>query len=428
MRLTEDDSTAQAMPRRIYIDCTETDRVGANTGIQRTVRSIVAAAVVEPDGLAVPVRFDGRAFVALDATSADALIRPVARGRALHERVRRAAVAAAPLARAEWVARGRDLASRSYWALRRLRAGGGAAVRYRCGDGLILLDATWTPDLRRELARARTDGARVCTVIYDLIKLRRPDLVSPGAARIYSRWLARVLPLSDVVATISRAVLDDVVAHLRESGRETLVPRVHSFPLGSDFHGGAGEVGAGIASAFTGDGSRTFLAVGSLEPRKDQATILEAFEKLWRDGVDARLVLVGRPGWGSDDLVRRLAAHEARGTRLFWFADASDADLLHCYRHARALVNVSLAEGFGLPLVEGMRHGLRVIASDIPAFREVAAGRAMFVPPGDAQRLAQAIVSVLREPLGATDDASVATTTWRESARALVGLLDQPLP
>jgi glycosyltransferase involved in cell wall biosynthesis len=416
------------MRGHIYIDCTETDRVGANTGIQRTVRSILAAALTEPDARLVPVRFDGRAFVALDAPSAAALVRPVARDRALHERVRRIAVAAAPAARAEWVARGRDLASRSYWALRRLRAGGGAPVRFRGGDALVLLDATWAPDLRRELARARAEGARVCTVIYDLIKLRRPDLVSPGAGRIYTRWLARVLPLSDVVATISRAVRDDVVAYLRESGRDALVPRVHSFALGSDLSGGEGEVTTAVASAFATEPSRTFLAVGSLEPRKDQATILEAFETLWREGVDARLVLVGRPGWGSDDLVRRLAAHEARGTRLFWFADASDADLLHCYRHARALVNVSLAEGFGLPLVEGLRNGLDVIASDIPAFREVAAGRAVFVPPGDAQQLAQAIVSVLRAPAGVKDDASVAATTWRESARALVALLDQALP
>jgi glycosyltransferase involved in cell wall biosynthesis len=416
------------VPRHIYIDCTETDRVGANTGIQRTVRSIVAAALDEPDVRVVPVRFDGRAFVALEPASQAALVRPTAGGRALHERVRRLAVAAAPVARAEWVARGRDLASRSYWALQRLRAGGGAPVPYRSGDRLVLLDATWTPDVRGELARARTEGARVCTVIYDLIKLRRPDLVSPGAARIYLRWITRVLPLSDVIATISRTVRHDVVAYLRESGRDALVPRVHSFPLGSDLPARGGEVSTGVASAFAGDPSRTFLAVGSLEPRKDQATILEAFETLWRDGVDARLVLVGRPGWGSDGLVRRLATHEARGTRLFWFADASDADLLHCYRHAGALVNVSLAEGFGLPLVEGLRNGLQVIASDIPAFREVAAGRALFVAPGDAQQLAQAVVSVLREPAGVAADASVATATWSESARALLALLDQALP
>ena len=108
--------------------------------------------------------------------------------------------------------------------------------------------------------------------------------------------------------------------------------------------------------------------------------------------------------------------------------DASDADLLHCYRHARALVNVSLCEGFGLPLVEALRHGLRVIASDIPVFREVAAGAAEFVPPGDAERLAQAVASILREPAGMATDAVPETATWDDSARALLGLLRQGLP
>ena len=290
-----------------------------------------------------------------DLPSQAELVSPAARGRAALERARRLAVAAAPMVRAEWLARGRDLASRSYWALRRLRGARGVPVRYRAGDALVLLDATWTPDVRAELARARTEGACVCTVIYDLIKLRRPDLVSPGAARIYRRWLERVLPLSDVIATISQAVRDDVVAFLRESGRAALASKVRSFPLGSDFRGNGdgGKPTAGVAAALSGDRASTFLAVGSLEPRKDQATILAAFERLWRDGVHARLVLVGRPGWGSDALARRLAAHEARGTRLFWLADASDADLLHCYRQCAcarqcvALRGVRIAPGRG---------------------------------------------------------------------------------
>ena len=414
------------MPRHVYIDCTETVRIGANTGIQRTVRSIVAA-LARAGVDAVPVRFDGRAFVPLETASRSALTGNESGRHALHERARRLAVAAAPVARARWIAHGRDLAQRSYWALRRLRARR-PPVPYARGDALVLLDATWTPDLRPELARAKAQGARVCTVIYDLIKLRRPDLVSPGAPRIYSRWLTRVLPLSDVIATISRAVRDDVVDYLRETGREALVPKVHAFPLGSDVGDAQGEPSPAVVAALAADGARTFLAVGSLEPRKDQATILAAFEKLWRDGADARLVLVGRPGWGSDALARRLATHEALGTRLFWFARATDADLLHCYRHARALVNVSLCEGYGLPLVEAMRNGLPVIASDIAPFREVAAGAATFVPPADPARLAEAIVAVLRVPARPGMAAAPQGATWSDSARALVALVDQGLP
>ena len=93
-------------------------------------------------------------------------------------------------------------------------------------------------------------------------------------------------------------------------------------------------------------------------------------------------------------------------------------------------MNVSLAEGYGLPLVEGMRHGLRVIASDIPAFREVAGASAVFVPTGDAGKLAEAIASELRAPAGPAASAP-ATATWSDSAQALLALLregDQGLP
>jgi glycosyltransferase involved in cell wall biosynthesis len=127
-------------------------------------------------------------------------------------------------------------------------------------------------------------------------------------------------------------------------------------------------------------------------------------------------------------LARRLSAHEERGKRLFWFADASDADLAHCYRNAWGLVNVSLCEGYGLPLVEGLRHGLRVIASDIPAFREVAADAAVFVPAGDARALARAVTSVLSELRHSEAITAPAPATWSDSARALLALLDQARP
>ncbi len=431
------------MPGRLYLDCTETARVGAHTGIQRTVRSLTSAALAQGGDAVVPVQFDGHAFTRLDAQAARRLADPnPATRQGMHERARRLAVAA--LSRSDvragrsrpqggWVGRARDLAARSYWAARGLRPGR-EAVRFEEGDWIVLLDATWTPDLRRELARAHAQGARVCAVVYDLIKLRHPDLVSPGAARTYERWLERVLPHADVIATISRSVADDVIRYLGETGRPRLADRVHAFALGADFaaSGAPGEPSPAVRDALVAEArERTFLAVGSVEARKDQATILDAFERAWSEGVDVRLVLVGRPGWGGDAVARRLASHAQRGERLFWFADASDADLAHCYGNARALVNMSLCEGYGLPLVEAMRAGLGVIASDIPPFREVAGAWGLFVPAGDSRALAHAVTSLLREDMRNVAGKPVAIATWADSARELVALLrkaDQSTP
>ena len=427
------------MPGRLYFDCTETVRVGAHTGIQRTVRSLLTAAIAREGDVVVPVEFDGRAFVGLDGPARAHLATPApASRRGMHERARRLAVtalsassagSALPAPKAAWVGTARDLASRSYWALRGLHPRG-RAVAFGKGDWIVLLDATWTPDLRPELARAHAHGARVCAVVYDLIKVRHPELVSPGAARIYERWLERVLPHADIIATISNAVASDVVRYLGETGRSPLAARVRAFALGADFSldRAPGDASPAVRDVLVQERERTFLAVGSVEARKDQATLLDAFERVWREGGDARLVLVGRPGWGGDAVARRLAVHPERGTRLFWFADASDADLAHCYRSARVLVNVSLCEGFGLPLVEGMRAGLRVIASDIPPFREVAGACATFVPPGDAQALAHAVLAMLRDPAQDGAPAIPAFATWDDSARALVHILRDQSP
>src|SRR6478752_4882488 len=137
---------AGTMPRRIYIDCTETARIGALTGIQRTVRSIAGALVQDADAHAVLVRFDGFAFVPLDAESLAVATRPVSS----RTRARRLAASLAAAMPDALLARGRDIVSRSHWALRRLQARtrGADRVRYAPGDWLVLLDGTWTPDIR----------------------------------------------------------------------------------------------------------------------------------------------------------------------------------------------------------------------------------------------------------------------------------------
>ncbi len=94
-------------------------------------------------------------------------------------------------------------------------------------------------------------------------------------------------------------------------------------------------------------------------------------EELWKRGIDVHFVIVGRYGWMSDVLQRRILEHEEHRKRLHWLQNANDAEL-HClYSSAHALVFASLAEGFGLPIIEAANDGLPVIASDIPIFREV---------------------------------------------------------
>jgi alpha-1,2-rhamnosyltransferase len=162
------------------------------------------------------------------------------------------------------------------------------------------------------------------------------------------------------------------------------------------------------------------MSVGTLEPRKAYPIALDAFERLWSEGCETRYVIVGRPGWNTRALQRRIRQHSEYGRRLFWLDNASDADLSHLYPRARGLIFPSFVEGFGMPLIEAAHHGARVIASDIPVFREVGGDDAVYFDVLDTQALAERVREALFE---AREIKAPTVTTWRQSAARLVSMV-----
>lgn len=131
----------------------------------------------------------------------------------------------------------------------------------------------------------------------------------------------------------------------------------------------------------------TFLAVGTLEPRKNLARVLAAFALLRARGLDADLVVAGARGWLDDDLL----ATAARAPGVVVEGEVDDARLAALYGGATALVYPSLGEGFGLPVLEGLAAGLPVVTSAATACEEVAGGAALLVDPYDVEALADAM-------------------------------------
>ncbi|MBC7656610.1 MAG: glycosyltransferase, partial [Frankiaceae bacterium] len=169
-------------------------------------------------------------------------------------------------------------------------------------------------------------------------------------------------------------------------------------------------------------GSHSFLMVGTIEPRKGHIQALDAFELLWRDGLAASLVIVGKPGWLMDEFVARLELHPESGRRLHWFSKIDDATLLALYSNCAALLAASEAEGFGLPIVEAAGHGLPVIARDLPVFREVAGTHALYFSGFEAIDLADGVRAWLdlAERGLAPASTDMPRLDWKESAAALI--------
>ena len=173
-----------------------------------------------------------------------------------------------------------------------------------------------------------------------------------------------------------------------------------------------------------------WLCVGTIEPRKNQARLAEAYARyLALGGAPMPLVFAGGKGWLMEGFRRRIeslgiAAH------VVMTGYVGDDELVWLYRHCFANLYPSLFEGFGLPIVEGMQFGAPTIASTSTSLPEAAGGAAMLVAPEDTEGWAQAMLRMAREPgerarWSEAARAQAARFDRKASARALLALYDE---
>lgn len=280
------------------------------------------------------------------------------------------------------------------------------------------VDVVWGPNF--VVPPARRGVGRLATV-HDLTCIRFPELCTADVLQ-YPRLLRRALAGGAHLHAVSRFVAEECVELLGAPPE-----RVHVVPNGVDpgvAAGGDPERGRRLAG-----GDRFVLAVGTIEPRKDHVTLLQAFDALAAGDPDLRLVVAGADGWGADRFAAALAASPAaaagRVVRLGFVSDADRADLL---AGAAVLAYPSRYEGFGLPPLEAMAAGTPVVATAAGALPEVLGDAAVLVPPGDADALAGALASVLGDggraaELVARGRVRVAAHGWEGPRRRLADLL-----
>lgn len=289
-----------------------------------------------------------------------------------------------------------------------------------------MLDSSWRDFDRFEtyFEQVRGGGGLVCSVVYDVIPIIHPDLVNDLLADSFAAWFKSVIVKSDALICISRSAADDVVEAIKRFNlphRRNL--KVGYFHLGADIpHSAKESTLRSEVKAVFGDPRPNLLMVGTVEPRKRHADAIAAVEELWRAGVDVSLTIVGRYGWKSTQLADRLRTHPERGKRLFWLEDASDAEVQFAYRSASALLFPTMAEGYGLPLIEAAYFDLPVICSDLPVLRELAGENALYFEKGNPGSAANAIRQFLAGN-ARPDPKKIRRLTWDESAQQLIGVI-----
>lgn len=299
------------------------------------------------------------------------------------------------------------------------------------GDFFVGLDLQphITVKQQKTLSKMRALGVSVHFVVYDLIPILNSEyFISPeDAANDHARWLT-VAANSDSLICISASVANQVKQWLNDNYSEQIQPAVNWFHLGADISNS--KPSAGITKedsdilSQTHDYSR-FLMVGTLEPRKNHSLVLNAFDKLWENGSDTALIIIGKDGWGVDDLIVKINQHPQKNKKLFWLKNASDEFLQTFYRESSCLIAASTAEGFGLPLIEASQNKLDIIASDIAVFKEVAQKHALYFKNDDILSLSSTITEWLRLKADNMQpkSAGLRWKTWQESAQDLLKLI-----
>ncbi len=156
--------------------------------------------------------------------------------------------------------------------------------------------------------------------------------------------------------------------------------------------------------------------LGTVEPRKGHALLLDALDLL--ESRAPTVDVVGRLGWADPELIERLEAHP----RIRWHRDADDRHVDELWKLTGLLLQPSLGEGYGLPVVEALRRGIAVAASDLPVMREAARGQATFVDH-QPSAWAELIARFSADPAAWPRPQPIAWPTWDDSADDVIRAL-----
>jgi glycosyltransferase involved in cell wall biosynthesis len=264
------------------------------------------------------------------------------------------------------------------------------------------------------VAPARRGQALVVTV-HDLAFEHLTGSFSPRWRALYRAGLRAAARRADAILTPSRFTADDVVERTGvDASKVHVTPLAAAAPLSPYPDAAARLERIGVRAPY-------LLFVGTIEERKNLVRLIRVYRVLAAEGLAHTLVLNGPAGFRADEVV---AAIDAGGPgRIVRTSNLEDAGLGDLYRGADAFVYPSRYEGFGLPVLEAMQHGVPVVASNSSSIPEVAGDAALLVDPEDDDALTDALRQVLtdrslREDLARRGPAQAARFSWEATARA----------
>lgn len=221
------------------------------------------------------------------------------------------------------------------------------------------MEGSWYAPVPRSqlLPELRKNGVQIAVFIHDVLPIIHPEWFVENQVTIFKSWFKAHIENSSLIITNTEYTAND----LRKVAAD--------FGVTEDLNIAVAPLGATIPNEGTTPVElppgidQYLLVVGTLEPRKNQRLVIDAFEELHEKYPNLGLVLVGKEGWMVSPLVKRIRQHPLLDDRLLWLGGLTDSEVGWLYRNAALSVVPSLYEGFGLPIVESLSYGCPTISS-----------------------------------------------------------------
>ncbi len=242
-------------------------------------------------------------------------------------------------------------------------------------------------------------GESVIT-IYDLVCERFPETMEARNRTLLKKHLRASSQKADKIVTISAFSKSEIIELLGVPEDKIVVA-----PCGVDssfynLDSGAEDDEKIIKELVEGP---YILYVGTLEPRKNIKKVVELFERVCEAYPDLKLVIAGGVGWQPEETLAAIDASKVKD-KIVRTGYISEEQKRALYRGSELFVFPSLYEGFGMPVVEAMACGTKVVASNSSSIPEVAGGLATLVDPNDSNSILEGILAELRRGKLSLDD------------------------
>lgn len=285
-------------------------------------------------------------------------------------------------------------------------------LAHQFADGVDYYNIGHSNLTARMLGSVKSAGGTVHVMIHDVIPLEYPQYQRPGTIEPFRQKVQRAGQFADLMIYNSADTKTRTETFLRGWGKvpDAIVAHLGTIPPAPD----ASQLPADLPPK-----GAYFVTVGTIEPRKNHALLLDIWEEMGSDA--PQLLICGNRGWNNDSVFARLD-HLPSNSPIREVSGLNDAALAALVQGAAGSLFPSHAEGFGLPPAEALMLGTRVLCNDLGVLHEFLGEKPVYVDVNDRYQWVKTIKSWVQNPHIAQESLKFSAPTWDDHFKTVLRL------